>query len=162
MEVFRTMDRSLAQVLKAGESSKGPWPALSVGSHPFAHWLRIYWYLVPWHYILLLPPKPWVSTASVLCLIDLFVILSFLVIGPGGWGAEGGEGNSSLARHVKTACLSFGCNCCLPNAIVHVAVKNDGSDIIYYRCALSFLISVFPSKICWVIERPWLLFWDAS
>ena len=38
-----------------------------------------------WHAILLLPPKPRVSAASVLRLIDLFVILSFPVIWPGGW-----------------------------------------------------------------------------
>ena len=59
---------------------------------PILLWSRIHWYLVPWHSILLLPPKPWVSTASVLCLIDLFVILSFLVIGPGGWGGQGWGG----------------------------------------------------------------------
>ena len=94
-----------------------------------------------WHASLLLPPTPRVSAASVLRLIDLFVILSFPVIWPGGWGDGGGVGDSSLARHVKTACLSFGCNCCFPTAIVHVAVKNDGSDIIYY-CLCTFVFDI--------------------
>lgn len=155
------MDRSLVDRLAARESSQGP---LSVDSWADIHLPMIENTRIPSTLALCLvfATQAWVSAASILCLIDLFVILSFFGIGPGGWGDEGGMGDSSLARHVKTACLSFGCNCYFPNAIVHVAIKNDGSDIIYYCCALSILISVFPSKICWVIERPQLFFCDAS
>lgn len=56
-------------------------------------------------------------------------------------------GDSFLARYVKTACLSFGCNFCFPNAIVHVAVKNDGSDIIHY------CLCIFISDICFSFQK---------
>lgn len=53
----------------------------------------------------LVTTHPQISAASAICLIDLFVILSFLVIGLGGWGYRDEVGDPSPARHVKTAYL---------------------------------------------------------
>lgn len=61
---------------------------------------------IHWHSILLLLPKPRIPAASVLFLTDLFVILSFLVIGLGGWGGRG-WGGWFFSGKICQNCLSI-------------------------------------------------------